>query len=146
MNDGAEQEGRFTVAVGAVIEHTDSGKILLMKRAATADYLPDIWEDLMGRVKQFEEPADALKREVREECGLEVEILKPLAIFHDYRGEITAENEWIGITYWCKASSDRVVLSNEHSAYRWVSPQHALDLAEHPGVRMDIEAFIKESS
>lgn len=134
------------VAVGAMIEHADSGKILLMKRAATADYLPDIWEDIMGRVKQFEEPQDALRREVREESGLEIEIVKPLTVFHDYRGARTPENEWIGITYWCKVKSDRVALSEEHSAYRWVSAQEALELAEHPGVRMDIEAFIFETT
>ena len=132
------------VAVGAMIEHDLSGKILLLKRAETADYLPGVWEDLMGRMKQFEEPEQALRREVREESGLEIEILKPLTVFHDYRGERTSENEWVGITYWCKADSDRVVLSEEHSAYQWVSPQEALDQVEHAGVRRDIQALIDE--
>ena len=133
------------VAVGAVIEHVESGKILLLKRAGAADYLPGIWEDPMGRLKQHEEPAEALRREIKEECGLEIEIFKPLAVFHDYRGERTPENEWIGITYWCKAKSDQVTLSPEHSTYQWVLPRAALGMAKHPGVRKDIEAFIRES-
>lgn len=132
------------VAVGAMIEHDPSGKILLVKRSETAYYLPGIWEDLGGRIKQFEEPEDALRREVKEETGLEIEILKPLAIFHDYYGERTAENELLIITYWCKAKSDQVVLSDEHTEYRWVSPEEALRLAEHVGVRRDIQAFIDE--
>ena len=132
------------VAVGAMIEHDSSRKILLVKRSETADYLPGIWEDMGGRIKQFEEPEDALRREVREETGLEIEILKPLAVFHDYYGERSAENEMLIITYWCKARSDPVVLSEEHSAYRWVSPEEALELAEHVGVRRDIQAFIDE--
>ena len=132
------------VAVGAIIEHNPSGKILLLKRSETADYLPGIWEDMGGRIKQFEEPEDALRREVKEETGLEIEILKPLAVFHDYRGERTAENELLIITYWCKAKSDQVILSEEHTAYRWVSPEEALELAEHVGVRRDIQAWINE--
>jgi 8-oxo-dGTP diphosphatase len=144
MNNAAEQEGRFMVAVGAMIEHLPTGKILLLKRAETADYLPGIWEDIMGRMKQFEEPEEALRREVREESGLEIEILKPLTVFHDYRGERTSESEWVGIVYWCTTQSERVVLSHEHSDYLWTSPKEALELVEHPGVRSDIDALIKE--
>ena len=146
MTTASEEDGRFIVAVGAMIEHEPSGKILLAKRADTADYLPGIWEDIGGRIKQFEEPEEALRREVKEETGLDIEIVKPLAVFHDYRGKRTAENELLIITYWCKAQSNRVVLSNEHSAYQWVSPQEGLELAEHIGVRMDIQAWIAEIS
>lgn len=141
-----EQEGRFMVAVGAMIEHVGSGKILLLKRADTSDYLPTIWEDPMGRMKQFEEPEVALRREVKEETGLEIEVVKPLAVFHDYRGEPTAENEWVGVVYWCRTRTEEVALSGEHSAYQWLLPQEALLLAEHPGVRGDISALVRELS
>ena len=132
------------VAVGAMIEHAGSGKILLLKRAETADFLPGIWEDIMGRMKQFEEPEEALRREVTEESGLEVEIVKVLRVSHEYRGERTAENEMVEIVYRCSTQSDRVILSPEHSAYRWVSPEEGLAMVEHAGVRGDIEAFIEE--
>lgn len=144
MTSTSEQEGRFMVAVGAMIEHDSSGKILLVKRSDKENYLPGIWEDLGGRIKQFEEPEDALHREVQEETGLEVEILKPLSVFHDYYGERTPENELLIITYWCKAKSDQVVLSDAHTEYRWVTPEEALELAEHVGVRRDIQAFVDE--
>ena len=55
------------VAVGAVIEHVESGRILLLRRAETADFMGGVWEDLTGRMKQSEEPEDALRREVRAE-------------------------------------------------------------------------------
>jgi 8-oxo-dGTP diphosphatase len=144
MHAASDQDGRFMVAVGAMIEHEPSKKILLLKRAPTSDYLPGIWEDLGGRIKQFEEPEEALRREVKEETGLEIEILKPLTIFHDYRGERVPENEMLIITYWCKTHSDQVVLSEEHTDYQWISLKEALNLVEHEGVRRDIQALIDE--
>src|SRR6185295_4472744 len=114
----SKSEGKFMVAVGAMIQHDPTGKILLLKRAAPADDLPGIWADMGGRIKQFEEPEEALRREVREETGLEIEVLKPLVVFHDYRGERTAENELLIITHWCTARSDQVILSEEHSAFQ----------------------------
>jgi 8-oxo-dGTP diphosphatase len=144
MSDASQDEGRFMVAVGAVIEHVPTGRILMMQRAATADFMPGMWEDLTGRMKQFEEPEDALRREIREETGLEIEVVKPIKIFHLYRGERTAQNELVGIVYWCTAESDRVTLSHEHDAYRWVLPREALEMVDDPGIRDDIEAFIAE--
>jgi 8-oxo-dGTP diphosphatase len=142
MSSAADSEGRFMVAVGAVIEDEATGTILLVKRADTSDYYPGIWEDPMGRMKQFEEPEEALRREVREETGLAIEILKPLAVVHDFRGARTAENEWVGVIFWARAASQDVVLSEEHTAYMWVAPERALEIVEHAGVRTDIEALI----
>lgn len=136
--------GKFMVAVGAVIEHAPSGRVLLIKRSEAADYSGGIWEDVTGRVHQFEEPEDALRREIGEECGLTVEIVKPISVFHLYRGERTAENELIGIIFWCRTESDEVRLSGEHTDYRWVTPDEALEVVAHPGIRADFEAFVRE--
>ena len=139
-----QEEGRFLVAVGAMIEHAESGRILLLKRSQNVAFLPGVWEDIGGRLKQFEEPEQAQRREVREESGLEIEIIRPINIFHLFHGERNADNEMIIITYWCKSHSDQVVLSHEHSAYRWLAPQEAWRLAEHEGVRSDLKAFLSE--
>lgn len=39
-------EGKFMVAVGGIIEDSDSGKILLLKRSSKADFTPGIWEEV----------------------------------------------------------------------------------------------------
>ncbi|MFA5925483.1 MAG: NUDIX domain-containing protein [Parcubacteria group bacterium] len=138
--------GKFLVATGAIVENSTTGKILLLKRSGKKDYSPGIWEYTTGRLHQFEDPEDGLRREVMEETGLEVEIVKPISIFHIFRGEKIAENELVGIMFWCKTDSEEVIVSEEHSGYAWVTAEEALKMMEKPGMKEDIRAFIKERS
>ena len=66
---------RFTVTAGAVI-FNDKGKVLLLKhrfRAGSGWGLPG------GFLEQGEQPIDALRRELREEIGLELEDVEVFA-------------------------------------------------------------------
>ncbi|MCX8178722.1 MAG: NUDIX domain-containing protein [Candidatus Aenigmarchaeota archaeon] len=137
-------EGKFNLAVGAVIENKNTGKILLIKRSSNADFEPDVWENITGRVKQFEDPESALKREIKEETGLNAKIIKPLKVFHMFRGSKNAENELVGIIYWCETNSRKVFLSHEHSEFIWIEPEKALDFVKHKGIKDDIECFLRE--
>ena len=138
------QIGKFLVATGAIIEHSISGNILLIKRSDKIDFCWWIWEYVTWRLHQFEEPEDGLIREIKEETNLDVEIIKPLSIFHIFRGEKIAENELVWIIYWCKTNSEKVGISEEHTDYIWVTPEKALEMIEIPGMKKDIEAFINE--
>ncbi len=141
------QEGRFMVAMGAIIENTKTGKILLAKRHSKNSAFPDLWEDITGRMKQFEEPEEGLRREVKEETGLDItEIVKPLTVFHFFRGEEVPELEVIGMVFWVKTDQEEVTISQEHQEFRWLTPQQALELVDHPGITRDIQAFIHEKS
>lgn len=139
-----KQIGRFLVATGAIIENSKTGKILLLKRSDTKDFSAGIWEYITGRLNQFEDPQEGLRREIKEEADIEVEIVKPISIFHIFRGDKVAENELVGIMYWCKTDSEEIRISDEHSDFMWVSAEEALTMMEKPGMQADIKAFIKE--
>jgi 8-oxo-dGTP diphosphatase len=139
-----EQIGRFIVSMGAIIEHKQTGKLLILKRSVIKDFSAGIWEYVTGRLHQFEEPLDGLRREISEESGLEVEIIKPINTFHVFRGEKTAEKEVVGIMYWCRTDSQDVVVSEEHSEFKWVTPEEALEIIEKPSMQDDIRAFMHE--
>lgn len=143
---GKNTEGKFNVAVGAIIENRKTGKILLLKRSSRLDFTPGIWEQIAGRLKQFEDPEDGLRREVKEEAGLNIEIVKPIRVFHIFRGEKAADNELVGVMYWCKTDSEKVKLSDEHTDFKWVLPEDAMKWVTHEGIRKDFECFFKEKN
>ena len=109
-------EKKFYVAVKALVCY--GRKFLLIKRTTEArgDYYH--WEFPGGRLEFGESPMQALKREINEETGLEVEKLILLNAWNSFKDECT---EIIGLTYICTANGDNVMLSKEHSDYEWVT-------------------------
>lgn len=140
-------EGKFMVAVGAIIQHSKYKKILLIKRSKDWDFRPGIWEYPIGRMKQFEELDVALHRELAEEIGLQqFTIIKPISVFHFFRGERIAENEVVGIVYWIKTDTEAINLSEEHEEYKWMTIDELKEIKVKSWIRRDINTFIKESS
>lgn len=134
-------EGRFQVAVGAIVRNRGTGKILLIHRTAK-QVSGNIWEYPVGRTKQFETLAAGLKREVAEEAGLElVDIERPFSAFEFMRGERAADNEVRAIVFAATTDQDDVQLSEEHDAFRWVTVDEAIAMADHPGVKLDLERY-----
>ncbi|MFX1284128.1 MAG: NUDIX domain-containing protein [Promethearchaeota archaeon] len=138
-------EGKFIIGIGAIIEHFKSGKILLLHRAPSIDFASNQWDDVGGRMRQFETPEETLKREVKEETGItHLVVVKPIDVSHYFRGNKLADNEMIVITYWCKTPSDEITLSKEHDDYRWVFPEEALSLIDDPPLKNNILRYIEE--
>jgi ADP-ribose pyrophosphatase YjhB (NUDIX family) len=92
------------------------------------------WLPLGGHIELDEDPEQALFREIKEESGLEVEILsqKPVQQFSGRKflyppayldvHPITATHQHIGLVYFATAASEQVTLAaDEHEAIRWFS-------------------------
>ena len=141
MKNPNEVIGKFMIGVGALILHPTENKILLIRRDSELNR--GTWEFVFGRINQGEELLEALHREVDEEAGIQVTVTKLLRIWHIYRGEKRDENECFGATFVCRALSAKVTISDEHSAFTWVSPKGALELITIAGIKKDVELFLK---
>ena len=105
---------KFVVGVIGIIRKVDN--ILLMRRAPTKSTNPGKWESVAGKVEFNEHPNDALRREIKEESGLNVVIdERPVAVCQTMRGT----EPMILVYYVCDHVSGDVTLSKEHDAYRW---------------------------
>ncbi|MHA1212245.1 MAG: NUDIX domain-containing protein [Candidatus Heimdallarchaeota archaeon] len=139
-----DDEGRFLFAVAAILENPQ-GKILLLKRGDYNKSLANIWDVVGGGVDQLEDPFIALTREIREETGINnFELIKALDVFSYFENNNNNFPGLIGITFWCKTSERKIILSHEHTEYKWLEPHSALEISEHPVVTQNIKQFIDE--
>jgi 8-oxo-dGTP diphosphatase len=109
-----------TRAVKAVIYKL--GKILILQRNPKIRGV-DNWDLPGGLVEVDESESDALKREVREELG--VEVMNPrLSASWSFIREI--DNQTVQVhNYTCELAQEDTtpVLSDEHVGYKWIKPQ-----------------------
>ena len=117
----------FIVNVYIVYEN----KVLLIFHKKLEKWLP-----IGGHIELNEDPEEALFREVKEECGLEIEVLsdKPkleskgtkflyTPAFLDIH-DITDIHKHVGLYYFAKATSDKFKLNKEeHTDIRWFSKE-----------------------
>lgn len=137
--------GTFSVGIGAVIEHETTGFILLLLRSSAVGFAPNIWDDVGGRMRQFETPEETLRREIFEETGItDFIIRKPIDVSNYYRGEKKAENQMVVITYWCQTATTEIILSPEHDQFQWVTPDKGLTITDDPNLQRTLHIFIKE--
>jgi ADP-ribose pyrophosphatase YjhB (NUDIX family) len=109
----------------------------------------DKWIPMGGHVELDEDPEQALFREIKEETGLEVEILATKPDIHEEGRKFlytpnfldmhtaNAPHKHIGLIYFAKAKNDKYVLSDEHSEINWLS----LDDLDNP--KYDLHESIK---
>jgi 8-oxo-dGTP diphosphatase len=97
------------------------GKILIAKRKAD-DWQANKWEFPGGTVERNETPQACLKREMKEEFGIEVSV-------DEYIGESTYHYDHGGIkllAYRSNWESGKIAL-NDHADYRWVSAKQLVE-------------------
>ena len=120
--------GRYIAMVGFLVWRRGDGRYLLLKRSLDKDFEPGEWETGSGRLEQGEGFAEALKRESREELGMELRAECIVGTTHFYRGEQRPENELVGVIFGCSVPDEtEFILSEEHTDYRWMTADEARD-------------------
>jgi ADP-ribose pyrophosphatase YjhB (NUDIX family) len=129
------------VAAGGIIESEVRGRkeILLVQTHKWGGRFSMVG----GRVRRGERLADALRREVREETRLKIEIGQHLCAFDQIRDSgYYRPVQHIFVDFVVRASSRRIRLNDEAEAYVWIPAKRALEeLPLEPNARHTIEVY-----
>jgi 8-oxo-dGTP diphosphatase len=129
------------VGVGAVIVNRN-GRVFMAQRGPLAKNERGLWEFPGGAVEYGEKLIDALKREIREEYGLEVEVRDLLDVVDHI---LPAEGQhWISPTYVCAFVGGEAEIREpgKCSALGWFEPDDAPeDLTQI--TRINLQNYLK---
>jgi 8-oxo-dGTP diphosphatase len=108
---------QHSVSVAAVITD-DHGRALLIQRRDNQH-----WEPPGGVLELDETIEDGLRRETREETGLDIQ---PIALTGVYKN---MPRGIIALVFRCKATGGSLTFSDEVTAFRWASETEIAELA-----------------
>lgn len=119
------------IGVDAIITN-EKGQILLIKRSDNSRTFPNTYGLVGGWMEWNETVQDAVKREVKEEIGVEIEIIKFLGKYFDKLGRHPTKTS-IALPHLCKITSGTPTPNQpeEVKEVKWLSPSEIknIDLA-----------------
>ncbi len=118
MNRNRRYPDRPILGVGAII--MDEGRVVLVERGN--EPLQGIWSLPGGVVETGEYLKDAVRREVLEETGLEIEPVRAVEVFErimpDPGGRI--EYHYVLVDYLCKVTGGALAAASDAKRAEWV--------------------------
>lgn len=105
------------------------GKILLCKRAK--DPFKGKWDLPGGYLEEKESPEDALRREMREELGIEIKSMKLSSVIGPCYYPFGGQDQWnTDVNYEVATSNEpRAMNDSDVEAIDWFDPDHLPDMA-----------------
>lgn len=134
-------ENNARLAVKAFI--INNKKLLIIKRVSNDSHSPGVWEIPGGRLELGEDPFEGLKRETKEETGINIEIKNPLAIDYFTRDD---GQKITMIIFLCSTNDKEIKLSEEHDEFAWADLEEAkkrLHKAFHKNIDLFNQYFSK---
>jgi len=124
MSESESSIVRTIQVVGAAVLR--GGRCLATQRSASMP-LPLLWEFPGGKVEPGEDPRVALRRELREELGIDIQVGVELG-----RGSSAQAEELVELTVYAATLLSGPVELREHRAYGWFDAEElaSLDWAE----------------
>lgn len=108
----------FYIAAHALILNS-SNQLLVLKRSLQNDYMPLKWDLPGGTVELGETVEEALKRELKEEANISIEVMRPLYVYTNLSQ--IPERQTVQIVFLCNFLGGEIHLNpEEHDAYKWI--------------------------
>ncbi len=119
------------VGVGAII--LDGNRVLLIRRANAP--LKGVWSIPGGRLDLGETLTEGLRREIREETGLRIEIVDQVEVFERIMrdGDDRVQYHYVLIDYLCEPAGGVLRAADDADDARWVEQDEMAELTMTEG-------------
>lgn len=134
----AGRERHPVATVGALIFHPETGQVLLLRTRKWSN----LWGIPGGKIKWGEASTDALRRELKEETGLEITDIRFVLVQDCIQSqEFYRDAHFLLLNYTCRATGElKVVLNDEAQEYQWCSWEEAMKLPLNTPTKVLLEA------
>lgn len=131
----------FSVSIFILKSDEDGTKVLLLRRTG---YLAGLWCQVAGGIEQGEKAWQTAIREVREETGIVLSELWSADILEQFY-EVDKECiTLVPVFVSTVQKNTKVILNDEHDAYKWVKFEEANALLSFPGQKKALAAVKAE--
>lgn len=118
------------------------GKILMLKRPDTCHSFPGIWSLVAGRIEKGEKPAEASRREIAEETGIQVAgpdaALKPIYVRE-------GPTLWKVYPFLYRVAVADPRLNEENVTFQWVAPEDIPNMDTVKGTVSIVDRLLKRN-
>jgi dATP pyrophosphohydrolase len=115
-------------------------EFLLLKRS-DQDIYPDIWQMVTGRIEDSEKAFQTAIREIKEETNLEPLKLWVAPNVNSFYSSEADEISMIPVFAALVDSNSQVIISEEHSEFRWVKKDEAKKMLAWIGQRTSVDVI-----
>jgi nucleoside triphosphatase len=117
------EKNNYAVLVVGVLIYNQKNQVLLIKNLK---YL-DLWSIPSGKVNKGEKVEEAVKREIKEETGLEIDNIEFISIENsiDYKF-FPKDKHFVLLNYMARESGGKLKKSQELIDFIWIDPKEAL--------------------
>ena len=129
-----------TLIIASAIIKNKKSEILLLKRGGTKTFQSH-WQLPEGKLEENENPREALRREVKEELGLDVESVELNGVGQSILKAKGVTYLSLRLIFLVKAKTKKIILSPEHSDYKWVKPNKITRFELLPGTLEAIKSI-----
>lgn len=137
----APRPNRLVRAASAVVADED-GRILLTRRRNN-----DLWTIPGGAMEPGETIAQTAVREVKEETGVDVEVVGLVGIYSNPRHVIEYDDgevrQRFSVCFACRPTGGEATASDETSEVRYVDRSELDSLNVHPSIRLPIGHYLE---
>ena len=133
---------KHIVAITAFIKNIKGDKFLIIKRHRNEIAYPGKWSFPGGKVERGQTIIETLRREVKEEVGLEIEDYKEY--LRDYTFVRPDGHNVVGFSFLVRAKSENVCLSKDFEDFKWIRPEELSNFDHIKGIENAVKLVFKK--